>query len=146
MSSSSIYIPKVVILTILFFAAFNQVFSPSIAERVPIIDDQSNFVNPIPTKRFLIITVTGYSSSPDETDENPWITAYNTITRDGIAASNILPFGTKIKIPQLFKDKIFIIEDKMNPRYGENLDIWFPSKEEAINFGIHFNVFVEILE
>jgi 3D (Asp-Asp-Asp) domain-containing protein len=68
------------------------------------------------------------------------------LVRDGIAASNVLPFGTKIKIPSLFGDKIFTIEDKMNPRHQGNLDIWFNSKEEALNFGIHYNVLVEILE
>jgi 3D (Asp-Asp-Asp) domain-containing protein len=57
-----------------------------------------------------------------------------------------LPFGTKIKIPEIFGDKVFIVEDKMNPRYGENLDIWFPTKWEALNFGIHYDVLVEILE
>jgi 3D (Asp-Asp-Asp) domain-containing protein len=94
----------------------------------------------------MILTVTGYSSSYDETDDDPWTTAYNTPVRDGIVASNILPFGTKIKIPEIFGDKVFIVEDKMNPRYGENLDIWFPTKEEALSFGIHYNVLVEILE
>ena len=61
-------------------------------------------------------------------------------------ASNILPFKTKLRIPSLFGDKIFVVEDKMNPRYGEHLDIWFPTKEEALKFGVHYNVLVEILE
>jgi 3D (Asp-Asp-Asp) domain-containing protein len=128
-----------------FFIIFSNAFSPGSAETEPIIEKNS-FLNPGPIKKFMILTVTGYSSSYDETDDDPWTTAYNTPVRDGIAASNILPFGTKIKIPEIFGDKVFIVEDKMNPRYGENLDIWFPTKWEALNFGIHYDVLVEILE
>lgn len=129
----------------LFFFFFSYAFSPSIAEIGPI-PEESAFLENKRVKKIMVLTITGYSSSYDETDDTPWLTAYNTLARDGIAASNILPFGTKIKIPSLFGDKIFIIEDKMNPRYGENLDIWFKSKEEAQEFGIHYDVLVEILE
>ncbi len=128
-----------------FFVFFSYVFSPSQAETEPIIENQS-FLKPKPIKKVLFLTVTGYSSSPDETDDDPWITAYNTRVRDGIVASNVLPFGTKIKIPSLFGDKIFIVEDKMNPRYGEHIDVWFPTKWQAQQFGVHFDVLVEILE
>ena len=129
----------------LFFLFFNYAFSPLIAEIDPITEKEAFFSNP-PVKKIMFLTITGYSSSYDETDDTPWLTAYNTLVRDGIVASNILPFGTKLKIPSLFGDKIFVVEDKMNPRYGENLDIWFPTKWEAKNFGIHYDVLVEILE
>lgn len=128
-----------------FFLLFNYVFSPSTAGTEPIIEN-SAFLTPATSKKIMILTVTGYSSSYDETDDDPWITAYGTLVKDGLAASNILPFGTRLKIPSLFGDKVFVVEDKMNPRFGENLDIWFPSKEAALNFGIHYNVLVEILE
>lgn len=138
------YLRKVIIL-ILMFIASNLTISPLIAENEPI-PENNNFLQPSLLKKVMFLTITGYSSSYDETDADPWTTAYNTPVRAGIAASNILPFGTKIKIPSLFGDKIFIVEDKMNPRYNENLDIWFPSKNEALNFGIHYDVLVEILE
>jgi 3D (Asp-Asp-Asp) domain-containing protein len=128
-----------------FFIIFSYAFSPGSAETQPIAE-QNSWLNSSKAKKFMILTVTGYSSSYDETDNDPWTTAYNTPVRDGIAASNILPFGTKIKIPEIFGNKVFVIEDKMNPRYGENLDIWFPTKWEALNFGIHYGVLVEILE
>jgi 3D (Asp-Asp-Asp) domain-containing protein len=128
-----------------FFIIFSYAFSPGSAETEPIAEKNA-WLNPSKIKKFMILTVTGYSSSYDETDDDPWTTAYNTPVRDGIAASNILPFGTKIKIPEIFGDKVFVVEDKMNPRYGENLDIWFPTKWEALNFGIHYDVLVEILE
>jgi 3D (Asp-Asp-Asp) domain-containing protein len=137
---------KKLIIFLFFFIIFTYTFSPSYSETDIITDSQKNWLSSSKIKKFMILTVTGYSSSYDETDNDPFITAYNTLVRDGIAASNILPFGTKIKIPQLFGDKIFIIEDKMNPRFNENLDIWFKTKEEALKFGIHYNVLVEILE
>jgi 3D (Asp-Asp-Asp) domain-containing protein len=130
---------------LLFFIILSSALSPSGATIEPITEEKA-FLNTKTPKKTIILTVTGYSSSYDETDDDPWITAYNTLVRDGIAASNVLPFGTKIKIPSLFGDKIFTIEDKMNPRHQGNLDIWFNSKEEALNFGIHYNVLVEILE
>jgi len=128
-----------------FFIIFSYAFSPSSAETQPI-SEQNSFLNPVAVKKLMILTITGYSSSPDETDNDPWTTAYNTTVKNGIAASNILPFGTKIKIPEVFGDKVFIVEDKMNSRYNENLDIWFPTKSEALKFGVHYNVLVEILE
>jgi 3D (Asp-Asp-Asp) domain-containing protein len=128
-----------------FFIIFSYAFSPSSAETQPIVE-KNGWLNPSKVKKFMILTVTGYSSSYDETDNDPWTTAYNTPARDGVVASNILPFGTKIKIPEIFGDKVFIIEDKMNSRHNTNLDIWFPTKEGALNFGIHYDVLVEILE
>lgn len=130
---------------IIFLLISTYVFSPSMAEIEPIIDKKA-FLNNIPIKKTMILNITGYSSSYDETDDTPWITAYNTLVREGVVASNILPFGTKLKIPSLFGDKIFIVEDKMNPRYNEHLDIWFPTKWQAKEFGIHYDVLVEILE
>lgn len=130
---------------IIFFTLFSYVFSPTGAEVLPL-EEGSAFLNYPPMKKLIVMTITGYSSSFDETDDTPWITAYNTSPNWGTAASNVLPYGTKLKIPSLFGDQIFIIEDKMNPRYNENLDIWFPSKWEALNFGIHYDVIVEIVD
>lgn len=84
----------------------------------------------------LDVFITAYSSSPDETDDTPFITALGTWVRDGIVAANFLPFGTKIKIPDVFGDKIFIVEDRMHERKNNFIDIWMPSKEKALSFGI----------
>ena len=83
-----------------------------------------------------IVTVTAYSSTPDQTDSTPFITAYNTFVRDGIVAANFLKFGTRIKIPRYFGDKIFIVEDRMHQRFSNRVDIWFPTRQEAKNFGV----------
>lgn len=131
---------------LLIFSSLNIVFSPTLAEH-PIVLDKDNFLESKPLiRKVLYFTITGYSSSPDETDDTPWLTAYNTLTRDGIVASNDLPFGTKIKIPQIFGDKIFVVEDRLNERIRGIIDVWFPSKEKALNFGVYENVLVEILE
>ncbi len=90
------------------------------------------------------VRVTGYSSSVDETDDSPFITAKGTYVRDGVVAANFLPFGTAIKIPELYGDKIFVVEDRMNSRYWMNVDIWFPSKDTALKFGAK-NVKIEIV-
>ncbi len=85
--------------------------------------------------RTYTVSASAYSSSVDETDDTPFITARGTYVRDGIVAANFLPFGTAIKIPALYGDKIFVVEDRMNSRYNLNVDLWFPSKELAKQFG-----------
>ena len=80
--------------------------------------------------------ITAYSSTVWETDSSPFITAAGTHVRDGIVAANTLPFGTKIMIPDLFGDKIFTVEDRMAPKNYHKIDIWFPTTNEARQFGI----------
>lgn len=79
--------------------------------------------------------VTAYSSTPDQTDSSPFITASNTRVRDGIIAANFLPFGTKVRFPSLYPNKIFVVEDRMHKRFSERADIWFPTRQEALIFG-----------
>jgi len=82
------------------------------------------------------IVLTGYSSTSDQTDDTPFITASNTRVRDGIVAANFLAFGTKVKIPSLFGDKVFTVEDRMARKHDNKMDIWFPERYLAKNFGI----------
>src|SRR3989344_4216289 len=82
------------------------------------------------------VWLTAYSSTPEETDDTPFITALGTATRDGIVATNFLPFGTRVKIPEVFGDKIFVVEDRMHPRKTDFLDVWMPSKQDALKIGI----------
>lgn len=105
---------------------------------------QNNTLLPIPnpvyikpkTVRTMTAVLTAYSSTPEQTDESPFLTASGKWVRSGIVANNRLPFGTKIRIPDLYGDEIFIVEDRMNQRVGPfNFDIWFPSYWEAANFG-----------
>lgn len=82
------------------------------------------------------VWLTAYSSTPEETDDTPFITASMTKVRDGIVAANFLPFGTKIMIPDIFGDKVFVVEDRMHTRKTNFVDIWMPTKQDAIEFGI----------
>lgn len=83
------------------------------------------------------VWVTAYSSTPDQTDSTPFITASGTRVKDGVIAANFLPFGTIIKIPALFGDKIFTVEDRMHPRKKKVVDVWMPSTKKALSFGAH---------
>lgn len=92
------------------------------------------------------VLITGYSSTTWQTDDDPFVTAAGTMVRDGIVANNLLPFGTKIRIPELYPNKIFDIEDRMNWEKNDNhIDIWFDSYEEALHFGVK-NTYIEVLE
>lgn len=92
------------------------------------------------------VIVTAYSSTPEQTDDTPFITASGKYVEDGIVANNMLPLGTKIKIPELYGDKIFVVEDRMNQRKsGYHIDIWFPSYMQAKNFGVR-TAEIEVLE
>src|SRR5664280_526462 len=88
-----------------------------------------------PLKTMKII-VTAYSSTVAETDDTPFITASNTLVRDGIIASNLLPFGTKVRFPGLNPKKIYVVEDRLARKNSHKIDIWFPSTESALNFGV----------
>lgn len=82
------------------------------------------------------MVLTAYSSTPDQTDDTPFITASGKYVEDGIVANNMLPFGTKIRIPELYGDKIFTVEDRMHKRKGiYQADIWFSEYQEAKDFG-----------
>ena len=93
---------------------------------------------PEDASRVVYMRVTAYSSSPDETDSTPFTTAMGTEVHDGIVATNILPFGTKIKIPSLFGDKIFTVEDRMNKRIKNTVDVWMTGKIKALRFGANY--------
>jgi 3D (Asp-Asp-Asp) domain-containing protein len=97
------------------------------------------------TKKVRVI-VTAYSSSPLETDSTPFVTAAGTEVKDGIVANNLLPFGTRVRMPELYGDKIFVVEDRMNWKKGKyHVDVWFSSRQDAINFGSR-KTYLEILE
>lgn len=89
----------------------------------------------VSNKKVMTVRASAYSSTPDQTDASPFITAKGTRVRDGIIAANFLPFNTLVKIPELYGDKVFVVEDRMNPRYTNTIDIWFPDRQSAIQFG-----------
>ena len=92
--------------------------------------------------------VTAYTSDPLETDNRPREAASGKEVFDGMIAINGVKFGTKVKIPELFGDKIFIVEDRMHSRKGlYHADVWMESKKDAVTFGAKITeVQIEILE
>jgi len=98
------------------------------------------------TYKKIKVIVTAYSSTEWQTDDTPFITANGSTVREGIVANNMLPFGTEIKIPELYGNKVFTVEDRMHTRKGSYwVDIWFPTLEEAKAFGVK-EAYVEVLE
>jgi 3D (Asp-Asp-Asp) domain-containing protein len=80
--------------------------------------------------------ITAYNSVPGQTDDSPFIAATGKRVHDSMIAANKLPFGTKVVIRDLFGDKVFIVEDRMNSRYGlGRMDVWMESVPEARQFG-----------
>lgn len=88
--------------------------------------------------RIMKVPVTAYSSEVGQTDSTPFTTASGTTVRDGIVAANFLPIGTKVKFPDLYGDKVFVVEDRMNARYNKHMDIWMPETADAKNFGLQY--------
>jgi 3D (Asp-Asp-Asp) domain-containing protein len=126
----------------------NQIASFYPVKGSPLIGENKAFweqVEEEKTKKILVI-LTAYSSTADQTDDSPFMTANGTFVRDGIVANNMLPFGTKIKIPELYGNKEFVVADRMNARVGHYIiDIWFPSREAAKNFGVK-KTYIEVSE
>lgn len=86
-------------------------------------------------RKSMVMTVTAYSSEVGQTDSTPFITAFGTHVRDGIVATNCLPKGTVVRFPDVYGDKEFVVEDRMNSRYYYRMDIWMADTRDAIKFG-----------
>ncbi len=99
--------------------------------------------------RTSIHTITAYNSLPEQTNCQPCITANGfNVCRHGIEdtiAANFLHFGTKVKIPELFGDRVFIVRDRMNQRYPNRVDVWMLERDDAIEFGIK-RAKIEVIE
>ena len=91
-----------------------------------------------PDKVIKTAVITAYTSTPGQTDDTPFIAASGKRVHDGMIAANGLPFGTRVKIPSVYGEKIFVVEDRMNSRYGYGrFDVWLDmSRAEARKFGV----------
>ena len=85
-------------------------------------------------------TMTAYNSEAAQTDNSPCITANGfNVCEHGVEdtiAANFLPMGTKVKIPDLFGDRIFVVRDRMNQRHANRVDVWMKDRTSAIKFGV----------
>ena len=85
--------------------------------------------------RELYAQVSAYSSTKDQTDATPFVTASGTFVRDGVVASNYFPIGTLLRFPDYSGDKVYRVEDRMNARYTKVIDIWMNERQTAKQFG-----------
>jgi 3D (Asp-Asp-Asp) domain-containing protein len=101
------------------------------------------------TNKIGLRALTAYNSDVSQCDDSPCITANGfNVCEHGIedtVASNFLPFGTKIKIPDLFGNRIFVVRDRMNARFQNTIDIWMKDRSSAIKFGVKIAK-IEVLE
>ena len=80
--------------------------------------------------------VSAYSSSPDETDDTPFITYSGTFVHYGtVAAPWRFPIGTSVFIPNYGWG---VVEDRGGLIDGQNFDVWMPSKWEAFEWGVKY--------
>ena len=95
------------------------------------------------------IPITAYSSTVDQCDDTPCITAsgFNLCqhNQEDIIAANFLPLGTKVRIPELYGDRVFTVEDRMNARSYYRADIWMKTRASAQKFGLAYAT-LEVLE
>lgn len=98
-----------------------------------------------PTLRTAMTTVTAYSSAPNQTDGTPFVTADGSCVNDGVIAANFLKIGTRVRLPDLFGDKIFEVHDRMNERYFNRIDVWMKDIKDARQFGLKRTVRVEVV-
>lgn len=95
------------------------------------------------------LVVTAYNSESGQTDNSPCITANNfNVCENGVedtVAANFLPFGAKVKIPELFGNRVFVVRDRMNRRFSNRVDVWMIERPDAMKFGVKIAK-IEVLE
>lgn len=126
----------------------------------PVVEAPVVEVIPEPVTRYAVTVVaTAYSSDPWQTDSTPCTPAMHKFdlckayeengTEDTIAA-NFLPLGTKVRFPDVYGDKVFVVRDRMNAKYNgqHRIDFWIGSatptnqeiireaKQKAVAFGV----------
>ena len=90
--------------------------------------------------RTSVHVMTAYNSEVGQTDNSPCITANGfavcTHGEEDTIADNFLKFGTKVKIPDLYGDRIFVVRDRMNVKHPNRIDIWMKDRASAVKFGV----------
>lgn len=114
------------------------------------VNTQKDYVFPVSEERVpsrtVWVVVTAYSSTVDQCDSTPCITAngfdlckaYAEHEVADTIAANFLKFGTQVRLPEISPAKVLVVRDRMNARYnGQNrIDVWMPTREMAEEFGV----------
>ena len=85
----------------------------------------------------VVAIITAYSSEESQTDSTPYLTASQKQVQEGfIACPRKYEFGQQVEIA----GRTYTCEDRKNIRYEdypeEWFDIWFPTTEDALEFGL----------
>jgi len=131
-------------------ASFEQFAMSILSNAMPITFAKNKSSFPVagdrePTKTITVVS-TAFNSLEGQTDDSPCIPAMSSFNLcdfyeehgyGNSVAANFLPLGTQVQFPDLYGDKIFVVRDRMNKRYGQGrVDIWLPTYAEAKTFGV----------
>lgn len=121
--------------------------SSAAANRAQGVSKAATAALPRSTGRSAVVHSTAYNSTLGQTDSTPFITATGTHVRPGVVALSRdllgrFPYGTRITLEDLsgrysnfLRDRVFVVEDTMNVRIGNTVDVWMGSWSEAMDWG-----------
>ncbi|WP_293912202.1 hypothetical protein [Deinococcus sp.] len=89
------------------------------------------------------VSATAYSSDVGQTDNSPFVTATGTRVRPGVIALSrdllrTFPYGSRVTIQDaggVLNGRVFIVEDTMNARLRNTIDVWMGSRRQAYQWG-----------
>ncbi len=134
------------------------------ADQPGVADVGNAVLGPTTNPRF-VLRATGYNSHEDQTDASPFVTATGARTAFGVVAvsrdllGGELPYGSLVRIrdlgnyhtgrgagafQQFLGDHLFVVEDTMHARKTQQIDVWFESYSQAVNWGVR-KVEVELI-
>lgn len=121
------------IATFIAFVAFLGILLLAYSALTPQADAQAiTIVDAPPAPPTIHAVVTAYTSSVDETDSTPHITASGYRTEPGtIACPAQYAFGTEVKIG----DATYTCRDRMSVKFPNRFDVWVMTKAEAYAWG-----------
>lgn len=106
----------------------------------PLVNPLQEHIDP-PQYRIIELNIKcyAYTSTVNECDDDPWITATGDSTRPGVIGvspdmlnDNLIKFGQTVFIPEY---GMFTVLDLMARRHYRSMDIWMPDRHRAIRFG-----------
>lgn len=122
---------------------------------------QEDLVDPFAGREVLEVTMTAYSSTVDQTDDSPFTTSTLQPVRSGIVAvsrdllAEQLPYGTTLRVLEAHGEgekcgawqipMLLEVQDTMHLRKRNQIDLWLPSRDEALQWG-YCQATVEIID
>lgn len=90
-----------------------------------------------------VVRATAYSSDVGQTDSSPFVTATGSRVRPGVIALSrdllrTFPYGSRVTLQDsagILNGRVFIVEDTMNARLRNTIDVWMGSRSQAYQWG-----------